>query len=214
MTTISFKAEPVKIGSLVIIRLPKSVSAKLPSRGMVMVKGTINGFHFQSALEPDGKGSHWFKIDKTMREASGAEVGNSVTLEIEPIKEWPEPKVPADLKKVLAADTKARNLWIDITPIARWDWIRWINGTKNPETRRIRIGKALSKLKAGKRTACCFNRSQCTDSDVSKNGILLEPNANERVNGHFDPKIIFTYAAGPNHVLEIDEFPRKWTAEH
>jgi hypothetical protein len=174
-STIRFEAKPVKIGSWLIIRLPKSASAKLPSRGMAMVKGTINGFYFQSALEPDGKGSHWFKIDKTMREASGVEVDDSVTLEIEPIKEWPEPKVPADLKKVLALDTTARNLWIDITPIARWDWIRWINATKNPETRRIRIDKAISKLKAGKRTACCFNRSQCTEPDISKNGILLEP---------------------------------------
>jgi bacteriocin resistance YdeI/OmpD-like protein/uncharacterized protein DUF1905 len=172
---IRFEARPFKIGSWVIIKLPNSASAKLPSRGMVMVKGTINGFYFQSALEPDGKGSHWFRVDETMHEASRAEAGDSVTLEIEPIKEWPEPKVPADLKKVLAVDTKARNLWIDITPIARWDWIRWINATKNPETRRIRIEKTLSKLKAGKRTACCFNRSQCTEPDVSKNGILLEP---------------------------------------
>jgi hypothetical protein len=175
MSTIRFEAKLVKIGSWVIIQLPKSASAKLPSRGMVMVKGTINGFHFQSALEPDGKGGHWFKIDKTMREASGADAGDTVTLEIEPIKEWPEPKVPADLKRVLAVDSKARNLWIDITPIARWDWIRWINATKNPQTRRIRIEKTLSKLRAGKRTACCFNRSQCTEPDVSKNGILLEP---------------------------------------
>lgn len=173
MAKISFKAEPVKLGSLAIIHLPKSASAKLPSRGMVMVNGTLNRIHFRLALEPDGKGSHWFKVDKTIRNA-GAKMGSSVTLEIDPIKEWPEPKVPADLKSALAADTKARDLWVDITPNARWDWIRWINGTKNPETRRIRIGKALSKLRAGKRTACCFNRSQCTEADVSKNGILLD----------------------------------------
>ena len=172
---IRFEAKPVKIGSWVIIWLPKSASAKLPSRGMVMVKGTINGFYFQSALEPDGKGSHWFGVDEAMRKDSGVKVGDSATLEIEPVKEWPEPRVPADLKKALAVDTKARNLWIDITPIARWDWIRWINGTKNPETRKTRIEKTLSKLKSGKRTACCFNRSQCTEPDVSKNGILLVP---------------------------------------
>lgn len=175
MAALSFRAEPVKIGTWTIIRLPKSISSKLPSRGMAMVRGTINGFRFRSALEPDGRGSHWLKIDKTMREASGAEVGHDVTLEIEPIKEWPEPRVPADLRRVLEIDAKARNLWMDITPIARWDWIRWINGTKNPETRRIRIEKTVSKLKAGKRTACCFNRSQCTEPEVSKNGMLLEP---------------------------------------
>ena len=173
MATISFKAEPAKVGSLVIIWLPKSASAKLPSRGMVMVNGTINGFRFQSPLEPDGKGSHWLKTDKAMRKA-GVKVGKSVVLKIEPVKEWPEPKVPVDLKNALAADAKARYLWLDITPLARWDWIRWINGTRNPETRRIRIVKALLKLKAGKRTACCFDRSTCTDPDVSRNGMLIE----------------------------------------
>ncbi|PIN95580.1 hypothetical protein COU56_01165, partial [Candidatus Pacearchaeota archaeon CG10_big_fil_rev_8_21_14_0_10_31_9] len=95
-------------------------------------------------------------------------------LEIEPVKEWFEPKVPSDLKKALSTDKKAHKLWIDITPNARWDWIRWINATKNQETRKIRIDKTLSKLKSGKRTACCFNRSQCTETYVSKNGILLD----------------------------------------
>ncbi len=174
MSGISFKARPVKIGSLAIVRLPKSASSRLPSRGMVMVKGTINGIPFQSPLEPDGRGSHWLKIDKTMRKEPGMRAGRGVTLEIEPIKEWPEPRVPADLRKSLAADARACNLWEDITPNARWDWIRWINGTRNPETRRIRIGKALSKLRAGKRTACCFNRSQCTEPEISRNGMLIE----------------------------------------
>ncbi len=174
MATISFHTKPVKIGLFVIIKLPKNASEKLPSRGMAMVSGTINGFSLRSPLEPDGKGSHWLKIDKAMRKASGVEAGKSATVEIEPVKEWPEPKAPADLKKALDEDAKANSQWIDIKPIARWDWIRWINATKNPQTRRIRIWKTLSKLKAGKRTACCFNRSQCTDMDVSKNGILIE----------------------------------------
>ena len=61
MSTIRFEAKLFKIGSWTLLRLPKSASAKLPSRGMTMVGGTINGFRFQAALEPDGKGSHWFR---------------------------------------------------------------------------------------------------------------------------------------------------------
>src|SRR3970040_2627576 len=98
MWTIRFEAKLFKIGSWTILRLPKSASAKLPSRGMTMVEGTINGFRFQAALKPDGKGSHWFRLDKTMREAAGANAGDTVMLAIEPVKEWPEPNVPADLK--------------------------------------------------------------------------------------------------------------------
>jgi len=175
MATISFEAKLSKVGAWTLLRLPKAASAMLPSRGMVMARGTVNGFYFQAALEPDGKGGHWLKVDNALRKAIRADAGDTATLAIEPIKKWPEPKVPGDLEKALAADQRAQNLWMDITPNARWDWIRWINATKNPETRSTRVEKTLSKLKSGKRAACCFNRSQCTEPEVSKNGVLLEP---------------------------------------
>ena len=174
---ICFEARLFRIGSWTVLSIPKGTSAKLPSRGMVMANGTINGISFQAALEPDGKGSHWLKVDETMCKAIRAGPGDTATLAIEPIKSWPEPRVPGDLKKALGADLRAHSLWMDITPNARWDWIRWINGTRNPQTRAIRIQKALSKLKSGRRTACCFDRSQCTEPEVSKNGVLLEPQA-------------------------------------
>jgi hypothetical protein len=94
---------------------------------------------------------------------------------VEPSKEWPEPKVPADLNKALAADPQANALWKNITPMARWDWLRWIRATNNEETRSRRIEVALSKLRAGERRPCCFNRNLCTEPEVSKNGVLIEP---------------------------------------
>ena len=79
------------------------------------------------------------------------------------------------LAGALAADPHTHELWMDITPLARWDWIRWIGSTRNPDTRAIRIQKTLSKLQSGKRAACCFNRSECTDPSMSHRGVLLEP---------------------------------------
>src|SRR4029453_3624297 len=77
MSTIHFEAKLFKIGSWTLLRLPESASAKLPSRGMTMVAGTINGFRFHAALEPDGNGSHWFRVDPTMREAAGADADDT-----------------------------------------------------------------------------------------------------------------------------------------
>jgi hypothetical protein len=175
MSTINFKSKLSIINSQIIAHLPKEASAKLPSRGMAMVEGTINGFRFQAALEPDGKGSHWFRVNKIMAKAAGADAGDTVTLTIEPTKEWPEPQVPEDLKNALATAPQAYTLWRNITPIARWDWVRWLRSTKNPETRRKRIETTLAMLNAGKGRRCCFDRSRCTEPDVSNNGVLLEP---------------------------------------
>jgi hypothetical protein len=146
-------------GSWSFLILPKNASAKLPTRGMTTVTGTINGYPFRATLEPDGQRSHWLKVNGKMREAAGADAGDVVTLEIMSAGEEPEPRVPADLRKALAAAPKARALWSDITPIARRDWIHWITSAKRPETRVRRIDNACEMLAAGKRRVCCFDRS-------------------------------------------------------
>lgn len=150
-------ATPGKTGSWNFLVLPKNASAKLPSRGMTPVEGTINGSPFRATLEPDGQKSHWLKVDRKTRESAGADAGDIVTLEIAPARE--ELKVPADLRKALAAAPKARALWSDITPIARIDWIHWIISAKQPETRARRIENACKMLAGGKRRVCCFDRS-------------------------------------------------------
>jgi hypothetical protein len=173
-TSIRFKAklfrpaENEKADSWTFLILPQNASAKLPSRGMTAVEGTINGVQFQATLEPDGQKSHWLKVDRKLRQTAGAEEGDVVTLEIAPAAKEPEPKVPGDVRKALAAATpKARALWSDITPNARRDWIHWITSAKQAETRTRRIKNACSMLAAGKRRVCCFDRSGFYDKSMS-----------------------------------------------
>jgi hypothetical protein len=134
----------------------------------VTVEGTFNGIPFQTTLQPDGKGGHWLKVDRKLREAAGAAARDVVTLEIAPVSEEPEPKLPADLRKALAAaDPKAREAWADITPAARRDFIQWITSPKRPETRVKRIATACDMLAKGKRRPCCFDRSGMYDKSLS-----------------------------------------------
>jgi hypothetical protein len=175
MPKIRFEGKLTAIGSHTILRVPKAASRELPSRGMSMVEGTFNGHAFQTPLEPDGMGSHWFRVSSIMLRAARAKAGDSVSVALEPMAVWPEPQVPADLAHAFRSDPAARRTWLDITPLSRWDWIRWIGSTRNRDTRAIRIEKTLSKLRSGKRAACCFDRSQCTDPSMSRNGVLLEP---------------------------------------
>src|SRR5262245_33076545 len=137
-------AGTAKVGSWTFLTLPKDASAKLPSRGMTTVEGTLNGLPFRAALEPDGQKSHWLKVNRKLREAAGADAGDVVTLEIASSGEELEPKVPPDLRKALAAAPKARALWSDITPNARRDWIFWIASAKQLETRARRVDNACS----------------------------------------------------------------------
>src|SRR5207249_10206601 len=74
-----------------------------------------------------------------------------------PARKEKEPRVPTDLRKALAAAPMAKVQWNDLTPIARRDFINWIDSAKQPETRRRRIEKACSMLAAGKRRPCCYS---------------------------------------------------------
>jgi len=74
-----------------------------------------------------------------------------------PAAEESEATLPVDLRKALAAAPVAKAQWRDLTPIARRDFISWIDSAKQPETRRRRIEKACSMLAAGKRRPCCYS---------------------------------------------------------
>jgi hypothetical protein len=94
MPKITFEATLTAIGSQTVLRVPKGASRKLPSRGMSMVEGTFNGRPFQAPLEPDGIGSHWFRVSDTLLKAARVKVGDSVSVAIEPMTLWPGRKCP------------------------------------------------------------------------------------------------------------------------
>lgn len=168
MSTIRFDAKVQVAGKQTIVRFPDAASKRLPSRGQVAVRGKLNGKAFETVVEPDGEFGHWIRVNLKKS------VGEKVTIEVEPTEAWPEPSVPADLKRALTdAGDEVRALWKAITPMARWEWVRWVNETKNPATRAKRIDVTISKLSAGKRRPCCFNLASCTDPDVAKSGKLV-----------------------------------------
>ncbi len=65
-------------------------------------------------------------------------------------------KLPADLRKSITSDKKVIDLWEDITPLARNEWICWVENAKMIETRKRRIEQTNSKLRGGKRRPCCW----------------------------------------------------------
>ena len=64
--------------------------------------------------------------------------------------------LPDDLRDALKADAEALATWDDITPLARNEWICWIQSAKKAETRQKRLLWGCENLRAGKRRPCCW----------------------------------------------------------
>lgn len=176
--TIRFNTTLYTLKRWTILPVPKEESVKLTSRGQVSVTGTINGHEFKTVLEPDGRWSHWMRVTDALQKAAGVKSGDTVSVELTTSKDWPEPSLPDDFKEVLAqAPQKVKEKWQDITPMARWEWIRWMNATLSQETRAVRIEKTISKLNGKHRRPCCFNLAACTEPYLMKGSQLMEPTA-------------------------------------
>jgi hypothetical protein len=64
--------------------------------------------------------------------------------------------LPPDLKAALVAHPAALATWRDITPLARNEWICWIDSARTSPTRLKRISWGCESLEAGKRRPCCW----------------------------------------------------------
>ena len=175
LTTISFAAELSTIDDTTLVRLPKAASEALPSRGQVAVLASIGGHRFETVVEPDGRRGHWIRVDDGLQEVAGVRPGGTAEVTLQVASEWPEPEVPDDLATALGeAASQVRDAWEDITPTARWEWVRWVQATNNPQTRHRRVEVSVSKLASGKRRPCCFDLASCTDPNLAKSGKLRD----------------------------------------
>lgn len=64
--------------------------------------------------------------------------------------------VPSDMKDFLSGDSDALKTWLDITPLARNEWICLVDSAKQPETRARRLKRAKDQLSRGQRRPCCW----------------------------------------------------------
>lgn len=65
-------------------------------------------------------------------------------------------KLPADLQESLISKPKALKVWEDITPLARNEWICWVESVKRESTRIDHIKRVNAELIIGKRRPCCW----------------------------------------------------------
>lgn len=65
-------------------------------------------------------------------------------------------EMPADLRKALLSTPTALVVWEDLTPLARNEWICWVESVKRAETRREHVDRVCTELLEGMRRPCCW----------------------------------------------------------
>jgi uncharacterized protein YdeI (YjbR/CyaY-like superfamily) len=65
-------------------------------------------------------------------------------------------RLPKDLREALSSSSALVSAWASITPLARNEWICWVESPKKPETRVHRIKRTKAELLEGKRRPCCW----------------------------------------------------------
>lgn len=65
-------------------------------------------------------------------------------------------ELPDDLREALVADAAVRDAWNDITPLARNEFICWVEDAKQLKTRERRIRRTCEELEEGKHRPCCW----------------------------------------------------------
>ncbi len=72
------------------------------------------------------------------------------------ISEGTAHKLPKDFKDALTSEEDVLELWEDITPLARNEFICWVEEAKQHKTRERRIRRSCEELLDGNRRPCCW----------------------------------------------------------
>jgi hypothetical protein len=136
------------VGTWIYVEVPFDVEKAFDAAGQVKVKGTVNGAAFRSSLMPNGDGTHFLVVNKSLRDKARADVGAKVRVSVE-LDQAPRIIVaPPDLAKALTKNKTAQTAWEAFSFSHKKAYIDWIVEAKQDEARKRRIEKAVEKITA------------------------------------------------------------------
>lgn len=128
------------------VRIPFDAARLWGKRGMVRVKGEMNGFSFGATLFPNGSGGHFLLVTKKMLRGGGAAVGSIASFRLEPDRAPRPVVVPKELEKVLNQSKAMRRFYDGLSETLRRWFANEIASRKSPASRARRAEQVAENI--------------------------------------------------------------------
>jgi len=129
------------------VEVPTKVVDGLGSTKRPLVKVTINGYTYRSAIAPMG-GTYMLGISEDVRKSAHVAAGDTVDVNVELDTEKRDVGVPPELARALAKDPKVKKYFESLSYSGKYRLVAPIANGKTAETRARNVDKAMRELKA------------------------------------------------------------------
>jgi hypothetical protein len=119
-------------------------------KGQVKVVALFDGFEYRGSLAKMGYHCHLIGLNKAVRKAIGKAPGDTVHVIIRRDAAQRTVDVPEDLRKLLAKNKKAKEVFEALTYSHKKEYVDWLTSAKKEETRLRRLEKLKDALLKGK----------------------------------------------------------------
>ncbi|GLY30391.1 YdeI/OmpD-associated family protein [Kineosporia sp. NBRC 101731] len=148
----TFQGELVceQVGAWTYVTVPPEVARRLGVKSRLPVRGEVAGAEragFTGSVM-SGPAGHYIVVNQAVRAAAGVRAGDEVTVTISPDAATRTVEVPDDLTTALAAEPAAHDFFDQLSYSRKKEYVSWITGAKQAQTRERRIGQAIEKLSA------------------------------------------------------------------
>ncbi|HEX9363796.1 MAG TPA: YdeI/OmpD-associated family protein [Candidatus Dormibacteraeota bacterium] len=143
-----FRAKVLAAGKTAAgVEVPEKIVLGLGSTKRPLVKVTINGYTYRSAIAPMG-GTYMLGVSNEVRQNTGVAAGDTIDVDVVLDTEKRDVEVPPELAKALAKDPKAKKYFESLSYSRKYALAAPIAGGKTVETRERNLAKAMQELKA------------------------------------------------------------------
>jgi hypothetical protein len=131
------------------VEVPAKVVDGLGSTKRPLVRVTINGYTYRSAIAPMG-GTFMLGISEEVRNNANVSAGQTVDVDVELDTQPRDVEVPPELAKALARDANAKKYFESLSYSGKFRLTAPIANGKTAETRERNLAQAMQALKSGK----------------------------------------------------------------